>query len=30
MTAILEAKRKLNANMNSQLLVEQLMLKLQG
>ncbi|QHE59664.1 DNA polymerase III subunit delta' [Rossellomorea vietnamensis] len=30
MTVILEAKRKLNANMNSQLLVEQLMLKLQG
>ena len=30
MTAILESKRKLNANMNSQLLVEQLMLKLQG
>nr|WP_285866012.1 DNA polymerase III subunit delta' [Lederbergia lenta] len=30
MTAILEAKRKLNANMNPQLLMEQLVLNLQG
>lgn len=30
MTAVLEAKRKLNANMNTQLLLEQLVLKLQG
>ncbi|WP_100332718.1 DNA polymerase III subunit delta' [Bacillus xiapuensis] len=30
MTAILEAKRKLDANMNPQLLMEQLVLKLQG
>jgi DNA polymerase III subunit delta' len=30
MTSILEAKRKLNANMNSQLLLEQLVLRLQG
>ncbi|WP_046173292.1 DNA polymerase III subunit delta' [Domibacillus indicus] len=30
MAAILEAKRKLNSNMNQQLLMEQLLLKLQG
>ena len=30
MTAILEAKRKLQANMNPQLLMEQLVLKLAG
>ena len=30
MTAILEAKRKLNSNMNPQLLIEQLVLELQG
>jgi len=30
MTAILEAKRKLNANMNPHLLMEQLVLNLQG
>jgi DNA polymerase-3 subunit delta' len=29
-TAILEAKRKLDANMNPQLLMEQLVLNLQG